>query len=389
MRLGASAAGGLLFSLHVVPRLAGAAVSPASSDAASSIGFLVRIEKDGTTFIGARSPEIGQGVKTSLPMIIAEEMDADWSKVRVEQLPLGIIKGTDTPVTWKYGPQGAGGSTNIPDAWADLRHAGARVRHVLLAAAAKHWNVPVGDLHTRPGVVKHADGRSIGYGELAPLAATLPLPTDNPPLKDPKQYRIIGTSTRVVDTEDIVTGRARYGLDSTLPGALTAVITRCPTFDGELKSFDATEAKKIPGVRDVIALPGPKHGEPITANLAPGVAVIADNTWAALRGQRALKIEWTPGPYAAESSASLDAQCAQLFKGTGTRARNDGDFDAARAAASRVIEATYRVPFVSHAPLEPQNACVDVRKDSVLIVAPMQMPGGASRIAGSSPVSIA
>jgi isoquinoline 1-oxidoreductase beta subunit len=380
IRLGASAAGGLLFSLHFVPRAAHGAGSP-SSDTASAIGLLVRIEKDGTTFIGARSPEIGQGVKTSLPMIIAEEMDADWSKVRVEQLPLGIVRGTDSPFTWKYGPQGAGGSTNIPDAWADLRHAGARVRHVLLAAAARHWNVPVSDLTTEPGLVKHKDGRTIGYGELAPLAATLPMPTDQPTLKDPKTYRIIGTRTRVVDTEDIVTGRARYGLDSTLPGALTAVITRCPTFDGELKSFDATEAKKIPGVRDVIALPGPKHGEPITANLAPGVAVIADNTWAALKGQRALKIEWTPGPFAAESSASLDAQCAQLFKGTGARARNDGDFDAARAAAAQVIEATYRVPFVSHAPLEPQNACVDVRKDKVLIVGPLQMPGGASRVA--------
>jgi hypothetical protein len=151
---------------------------------------------------------------------------------------------------------------------------------VLLAAAAKHWNVPVSELHTEPGVVKHTDGRSIGYGELAPHAATLPLPTEQPPLKDPKQWRILGTRTRVVDTEDIVTGRARYGLDSTLPGALVAVITRCPTFDGELKSFDATAAKKIPGVRDVIAVSGPKHGEPITANLAPGVAVIADNTWA-------------------------------------------------------------------------------------------------------------
>lgn len=380
MQLGASAAGGLLLSLHIVPRLARAAGSPSSSEPAP-IGVFVRIEKDGTTFIGARSPEIGQGVKTSLPMIIAEEMDADWSKVRVEQMPFGIVRAADGTFTWKYGEQGAGGSTNIPDAWADLRHAGARVRHVLLAAAAKRWNVPVSELHTEPGVVKHADGRSISYGDLAPLAATLPLPTEQPPLKDPKQWRILGTRTRVVDTEDIVTGRARYGIDSTMPGALTAVITRCPTFDGELKSFDATAAKKIPGVRDVIALPGPKHGEPITANLAPGVAVIADNTWAALQGQRALKIEWTPGPYATESSAGLDAQCEQLFKGTGTRARNDGDFDAARAAAARVIEATYRIPFVSHAPLEPQNACVDVRKDSVHIVAPLQMPGGASRIA--------
>ena len=211
LHLGASAAGGLLLSLHIVPRLARGAGSP-SSDPAPAIGLFVRIEKDGTTFIGARSPEIGQGVKTSLPMIIAEEMDADWSKVRVEQLPFGIVRAADGTFTWKYGEQGAGGSTNIPDAWADLRHAGARVRQVLLATAAKRWNVPVTELHTEPGIVKHADGRTISYGELAPLAATLPLPTDQPPLKDPKQWRILGTRTRVVDTEDIVTGRARYGI---------------------------------------------------------------------------------------------------------------------------------------------------------------------------------
>ncbi|HKU14350.1 MAG TPA: molybdopterin cofactor-binding domain-containing protein [Steroidobacteraceae bacterium] len=380
VRLGVSAAGGLLLSCHFLPRTTRAAAATATGTT-STIGLFVRIEKDGTTIIGARSPEIGQGVKTSLPMIIAEEMDADWSKVRVEQLPLGIARDADGAFSWKYGPQGAGGSTNIPDAWADLRHAGASVRQVMLAAAAQHWNALVSELRTESGVVLHSDGRSVAYGELAARAAELPLPSEKPPLKDPKHYRILGTRTRVVDTEDIVTGRARYGLDATLPGALTAVVTRCPTFDGELKSFDATAARKIPGVRDVIALPGPKHGEPITANLAPGVAVIADNTWAALQGQRALKIEWTPGPYATESSASLDAQCAQLFKGSGTRARNDGDFDAARAAAAQVVEATYRVPFVAHASLEPQNACVDVRNDSVLIVAPLQMPGGASRIA--------
>jgi isoquinoline 1-oxidoreductase beta subunit len=159
MQLGASAAGGLLLSLHIVPRLARAAAAPSSPDPAPTIGLFVRIEKDGTTFIGARSPEIGQGVKTSLPMIIAEEMDADWSKVRVEQLPFGIVRAPDGTFTWKYGEQGAGGSTNIPDAWADLRHTGARVRQVLLAAAGKHWNAPVSDLHTEPGVVKHKDGR--------------------------------------------------------------------------------------------------------------------------------------------------------------------------------------------------------------------------------------
>ena len=142
MQLGASAAGGLLLSLHIIPRLARAAGSPSSADPAPAIGLFVRIEKDGTTFIGARSPEIGQGVKTSLPMIIAEEMDADWSKVRVEQLPFGIVRAADGTFTWKYGAQGAGGSTNIPDAWADLRHAGARVRHVLLAAAAQALERP-------------------------------------------------------------------------------------------------------------------------------------------------------------------------------------------------------------------------------------------------------
>lgn len=343
--------------------------------------MLVRIEKDGTTFIGARSPEIGQGVKTSLPMIIAEEMDADWSKVKVEQLPLGIQRRDDGTFTWKYGPQGAGGSTNIPDAWADLRQVGAQVRHILLAAAAQRWNAQPGDLSTEAGVVIHKDGRRIGYGELAADAAALPLSQEKLPLKDPKQYRILGTRVRVVDAEEIVTGRARYGLDATLPGALVAVVARCPNFDGELKSFDASEAKKIRGVRDVIVLTGPKHGEPITANLAPGVAVIADDTWSAIKGRQALKIEWTSGPYASESSASLDAQCTRLLDGQGQRVRNDGDFDAARASAARVVQARYRVPFVSHAPLEPQNACVDVRSDRVVIVAPLQMPGGASRIA--------
>ncbi|MGH8186146.1 MAG: molybdopterin cofactor-binding domain-containing protein, partial [Steroidobacteraceae bacterium] len=378
MRLSLSATGALVLSVYLPPRSASANATSASG---SPIGMLVRIEKDGTTFIGARSPEIGQGVKTSLPMIIAEEMDADWSKVKVEQLPLGIQRRDDGTFTWKYGPQGAGGSTNIPDAWADLRQVGAQVRHVLLSAAAQHWNAQLAELSTEAGVVIHKDGRRIGYGELATAAAALPLSQEKLPLKDPKQYRILGTRVRVVDAEEIVTGRARYGLDATLPGALIAVVARCPNFDGELKSFDASEARKIRGVRDVVVLTGPKHGEPITANLAPGVAVIADDTWSAIKGRQALKIEWTSGPYASESSASLDAQCTRLLEGEGQRVRNDGDFDAARASAAQVVQARYRVPFVSHAPLEPQNACVDVRSDRVVIVAPMQMPSGASRIA--------
>ncbi|MGH8178770.1 MAG: molybdopterin cofactor-binding domain-containing protein [Steroidobacter sp.] len=380
MQLALSASGGLLLSVYLPPASMRAGRAEASA-AEHAIGVLVRIDKDGATVIGARAPEIGQGVKTSLPMIIAEEMDADWSKVRVEQLPLGVIKGQDGAFSWKYGPQGAGGSTSIPDAWADLRQAGAQVRHVLLQAAARHWNAEMAALSTKAGFVVHTDGRRIGYGELAPIAATLALPQEKLALKDPKQYRIVGSSQRVVDAREIVTGRAQYGIDANLPGALVAIVARCPNFDGELKSFDASAAKKIPGVRDVIVLNGPKHGEPLTANLATGVAVIADNTWAAIKGREALEVEWTPGPYAAESSTALDAQCTKLLRGEGQRVRNDGDFDAARSAAARVVEAVYRVPFVSHCPLEPQNACADVRSDRVLIIAPMQMPSGASRVA--------
>lgn len=376
MKLTLSASGGLLLS-HWMVAEADATAAPGGH----AIGTLVRIEPDGSIVIGSRAPEIGQGVKTSLPMILAEEMDADWSRMRVEQLPLGILKKDDGTFTWKYGPQGAGGSTSIPDAWGDLRQAGAQVRHVLLQAAAARWQTDAAKLRTSSGFVIHPDGRRLGYGEIAAAAAALPLAGESLKPKDPREYSLIGTRQRVVDAGDIVTGRAQYGIDSSLPGALVAVVARCPTFDGELVSFDATQAKKIPGVRDVVVLAGPKQGQPITANLAVGVAVLADNTWAALKGREALKIEWTPGPFAGESSAALDAQCTKLLQGEGRRVRNDGDFDAARKSASRVIEATYRVPFVSHCPMEPQNACADVRKDSVLIIAPMQMPGGASRAA--------
>lgn len=377
LQLGLSATGGLLLIVHAPMRITRANSTPAEL----AIGAFVRIEKDGAVIIGARSPEIGQGVKTSLPMIIAEEMDADWSSVRVEQMSFGIVRNAEGAFAWKFGPQGAGGSTSIPEAWKDLRQAGAQVRRVLLQAAAREWNADVEALSADAGFVVHQDGRRASYAELAPLAAALPLATEPLPLKDPKRYRIVGSRQRVVDAHEIVTGRAQYGVDATIPGALVAVIARCPTFDGELKSLDASETKKMTGVRAVVVLPGPRRGEPITANLAQGVAVIADDTWAAIKGRNALRIEWTPGPFASESSAALDEQCVRLLEGRGVRCRDDGDFDAARRDAARVIEAVYRVPFVSHCPLEPQNACAHVQRDRVLIIAPMQQPGGASRVA--------
>jgi isoquinoline 1-oxidoreductase beta subunit len=384
LKLSLTATGGLcLMSLTGCSRTRGAAgAADAPPPPPPDVAAFVRIEPDGTVVIGARCPEIGQGVKTALPMIIAEELDAEWSRVRVEQLPLGLRPVPEPPgVTWRYGPQGAGGSTSIPNAWADHRQIGARARHLLVRAAAARWQADPARLTTRDGVVRHPDGRTLGYGELAAAAATLPLPEGDVPLKDPADYRIVGTPRRVADARDIVTGRAGYGIDATLPGALVAVIARCPYFQGELASFDATAAKQVPGVRDVVPLPGPAAGEPITANLAAGVAVIAEDTWSALKGREALTVEWRRGPHAEESSRALDEQCARLLRGNGARVREDGDFDAARTKAARVVEATYRVPFVAHCPLEPQNACAHVEADRVTIVAPMQQPSGASRVA--------
>jgi isoquinoline 1-oxidoreductase beta subunit len=372
----ATAAGGLLVATYLGRRwlLRGGA---GAGEPAPDPGLFVRIEPDGTTVIGARCPEIGQGVKTSLPMLIAEELDADWSRVRVEQLPLGV-EARASGISMKYGPQGAGGSTSIPQAWQDHRQIGAKARWLLVQAAATRWQADATGLQTRAGVVLHPDGRELAYGELAAEAAALTPPDADLPLKAAKDFRIIGQPTRVVDAHEIVTGRAVYGIDASLPGALVAVLARCPYLQGELVGFDGTAARQVPGVRDVLALPGPRAGEPITANAAPAVAVIADDTWAALRGRDALVVEWKQGPYAAESSRALDEQCTKLLLGQGLRVRDDGDFDASRARASKVVEAVYRLPYLAHATMEPQNACAHVQADRVTIVAPMQSPAGAS-----------
>lgn len=370
-----TASGGLLL-VPAFPRLASAADAPVAPP--NPFGINLRIEPDNRVFIGAPSPEIGQGVKTSVPMIIAEELDADWSLVTVEQLPLGIDFSGATP-RWIYGSQGAGGSTSIPDAWAELRQIGAQARWLMRRAAATHWNIAHDDVATRDGHVLHPDGRRLPYGGLLSAAAALTLPAEPVSMKTPAEYRIIGRPQRVVDAEEIVTGRARYGIDVYEPGACTAVLLRCPYFDGGIAGFDDAAARAVPGVRAVVVVPGPKPGEPFTANLATGIAVIADDTWSALKGRAALKVEWTRGPFAAESSASLDAQCMELLSRTGQIVHHDGDFDAARTSAARTVQARYRLPFVSHAPLEPENAFVHVMADRARVIGPLQQPAGAQR----------
>ena len=346
---------------------------------AQDLGSFIRIDKDGSAIIGARGCEVGQGVKTSLPMLIAEELDLDWNRVRVEQLPRGYVE-TDSGPSNKYGNQGVDGDANAA-AWAELRQAGAVARWLLLVAASAEWNLPAGQLRTESGNVIAPDGRKLGYGALVAAAAALDPPQDLISLKDPAQFRIVGQPTRTVDARDIVSGRAEFGIDTYVANALVAVVLRCPHVDGSLGKLDDAETRKVPGVRNVIAIPGPKLGAAFNGPLAAGVAVLADNTWAALKGRDKLKLEWKPGPWAAESSAALVAKANELLDRNqdGVVVRNDGDFAHARKQARTTIEARYELPFLAHATLEPPNALINVEKDKVLLIAGLHDPDGAAR----------
>jgi isoquinoline 1-oxidoreductase beta subunit len=371
--------GGALLATFELPLTAGAAGREAAPIA---LGVFVRIHPDNTVVIGARGCEIGQGVRTSLPMLIAEELEVRWDQVRVEQLDFGIQAG-DKPDTFtnRYGSQFAGGSTNISDGWTSLREAGAQVRELLVLAAAQAWDAPRGSLTAREGVVRHADGRHATYGELAARAAKLPLPSGPLTLKDPKDFRIIGRPTRVADCADIVSGRARYGIDASVPAMLFAVIARCPWFDGRLKSFDDSAARKVRGVRAVVPIAAPPPGD-FTRNLAAGVAVVADNTWAAIQGRKALRIEWEPGEWAKDSTRALELRCRDAV-GSGASVqtgRADGDMADAWKNAARRVEADYRTPFLAHATMEPPGAFIDLAADRARLVASLQNPGGASRM---------
>lgn len=378
---GASALGGLAVSMHWP--LAGVVSASSESDphSGAELGLLVRIEPDGRTIIGGKDPDMGQGVMTSLPMLIAEEMDADWSMVRVEPLPLGIDpdhQGEGFP--WKYGRQGVGGSNAISGNYQALREVGARIRQLLLAAAADQWEVPLSELRTEPGHVIHqASGRQAHYGVLAATAARMDWPEQTPALKDEQDFRIIGQAKHQTHLRDIVTGRVEYGIDADYPGLLYAAVARCPYADGAIRRYDARAAVALPGVLRVVELPGPVPGEGYST-LAPGVAVIARDTWSALRGRDQLNIEWRRGPYANESTASLEQAAREALRGSGQVVHELGDFDQAMATAERVVEAEYVEPYVAHCTMEPQNAIAHVQADRVDIIAPTQMPASAAVI---------
>jgi len=349
-------------------------------DEPQQVGPFVRIEKNGDVIIGARSTELGQGVKTSLPMLIAEELDVDWNRVHVEQLPYGYID-TDKGPSDKYGAQGAGGSDNIPSSWTELREAGAAARAMLVQAAAQSWNVSPDLIKTQAGVLIAPDGRRASYGDMAATASTIDPPKDIP-LKNPDQFTIIGKPTRTVDARDIVTGRAEFGSDAYIADMLYAVMLRCPHMDGGIEKVDDSETRKVPGVKDVFVINGPKPNEPFDGVLATGVAVVAENTWAALKGREKLKVEWSLGPWANESTSALAATANGLLdKNTGgVIVRNDGDIIKARKQAASKLEARYEMPFLAHVPMETLGALISVEADKVLLIASLQQPSRASII---------
>ena len=303
--------------------------------------------------------EMGQGVTTSLPMLLAEELEADWSKIRIDFAPAD--KAYINPM---FGMQGTGGSTSVRAAYTPLRKAGAAAREMLVAAAGETWGVDKSECRAEQGAVLHAaSGRRLTYGKLAVKAATMPLPHDVP-LKDPKDWKILGTRVRRLDTPPKVDGSAEFGIDVKRPGLLVAVIARSPVFGGKVKSFDATKAKAVPGVRHVV-------------EISSGVAVVADGYWPAKKGRDALEITWDEGPNAGVSSASISQLFAQRAEQPGAVARHDGAPDAALPAAPTKLDAVYELPFLAHATMEPMNCTAHVRADGVDIWAPTQFQTGA------------
>ena len=348
----AAGGGGLVIGFYLPGKFeASAAALPAEP---SALNAWVRIAPDNTVTLMIDKSEMGTGVTTSLPMLLAEELEFDWRKVKFEFAP--AAPQYFNPL---FGLQGTGGSTSVRASWEPLTKAGAAAREMLVATAARRWYVEPSACHVDDGAVVHtATGKRLTYGALVEEAAKLSVPS-NPTPKDPKNYKYIGKPLKRLDTPVKVNGKAEFGIDVRLTKMQHAVVARCPVFGGKVKIFDATKAKAIRGVKQVL-------------QISSGVAVIADNTWSAMEGRRALEIEWDEGPNAAVSSESIHKLYVENAEKAGAIARRDGDVETALAGASKKLEAVYEVPFLAHATMEPMNCVADVRADGCDISAPTQ-----------------
>ena len=327
------------------------ALAAAPVSATFAPNAFLNIDTDGAVTIWASRSELGQGVHTALPMLVAEELEADWGKIRVEPAALDP----------KYGNQGTGGSTSIRQSWKPLRQAGAAAREMLVAAAASTWGVAAGTCKAEAGAVVHTpSGRRLGYGALVEKAAGLPVPED-PRLKDPKEFRLLGTSVARLDGPAKVSGSARFGIDTKIPGMLHAALARSPVFGGKVARVEEDRTRRVPGVRDVIPLQG-------------SVAVVADSTWAAFQGRDALAVTWDEGENAGLDSAGIRRLLEEASGRAGTARRTEGDVEAALARAASRIEAVYEAPFAYHGPMEPMNCVAHAADGRCEVWAPTQFP---------------
>jgi len=363
LKVAAAAGGGLLLTLRfpAAPEATGAEAAQATPPMLTAF---VRIAPDNIVTIVAKNPEIGQGVKTMLPMLIAEELDVDWSQVRIEQADLNPAL---------YGNQHAGGSTATPQNWDPLRKIGAAARQMLVTAAAKRWNVPAIECETASGHVVHsATGHRLSYGEVAADATALPAPDLNSVrLKDSKDYKIIGTSIPGVDNPLVVKGMPLFGIDTEVPGMLYAAFQKCPVFGGKVVRANLDAVKSLPGVRHAFVVEG---GTDLNS-LMPGIAIVADSWWQAEKARRKLDVKWDEGPTSRQNSEDFARQAADLGAKTPEHSlRNDGDVASALSSAARVVEANYSYPFIAHAALEPMNCSARFEDGKAEIWAPTQNP---------------
>jgi isoquinoline 1-oxidoreductase beta subunit len=353
-KVGAGAAGGLLIGFYLPEK----SKLAADTTIPSKLNTYIHIGSDDTVTFTITKSEMGQGTLTSLSQILAEELDCEWKEIKTE-IP------SPEP---QFGMMGAYGSLSVRTTYNTLRQAGAGARAMLIQAAAEKWGVDASQCRTANGaVVSTATNASLRYGSLADAAAKLPAPK-GVALKDAKTFRLIGTSVKRLDTPDKISGRAKFGIDTKIDGMLFAVLARCPVFGGKVASFDATKAKAVPGVKQVV-------------QISNGVAVLADNTWNAMEGRKALQIQWDEGPNATQTSAKIRQTFIDLTAKPGAVARKVGDADQALAGAAKKIEAIYEAPFLSHSPMEPMNCTAHVRADSCEVWAPTQIQTAAQQTA--------
>jgi len=383
LRVTALASGGFMLASYLDPLELLAQGGRASAPPLHPNAF-VSIDANGIATIIAKNPEIGQGVKVMLPMLIAEELDIEWKDVRIEQGDLDSVK---------YGGQSAGGSFATPSNWEPMRRIGAAARHMLIGAAAQAWNVPAGEITTTPGRLVHAaSNKSAGYGEFAAAASKIAPPAPETlaalTLKDPKTYRIIGKPVAGVDNHKIVTGQPLFGSDIKIPGMLYAVYQRSPVIGGKALSANLDAIKALPGIRHAFIVPESSGGGSMS-----GVAIVADSWWLAEKARTTLQVKWADGPASSDSSVAFAKRAVELSKEAphGT-ARKDGDPEGALGKAAKVVEAAYDYPFLAHAPMEPPNATASFKDGKLEMWAGTQQPGGVvaiiARALGITPADV-